>query len=255
METKYIDVMNRYEIKYILSPIQYEQIRGVIEEHGFHIDEYGQTSIMSVYYDTPNNLLIRTSLAKPNFKEKIRLRSYGLAKDREKSTVYLELKRKAKGLVYKRRISSTIDICEKFMNYQGGIGNGQIAKEIIYFRNYYKTLVKNYLIIYEREAFKGKDASGIRITFDRNCRYRNTNVDLTSSLDGNLIIGDKIIMEIKVLNALPIWLVTALSNFHIYKGSFSKYGTAFRIEELKDIQRRQKLWVNSFQASSQMKQM
>ena len=246
----YIDVMQRYEIKYILTLEQYRQIRSVIEEHGFHIDEYGQTTIMSVYYDTPNNLLIRNSLAKENYKEKIRLRSYGLAMDRDTSTVYLELKRKANGLVYKRRISSTIDTCERFMKYDCSIGNGQIAKEIINFRDFYKNLQKNYLILYEREAFKGKDASGIRITFDHNCRYRIDQVDLTSSLEGNFLLDNKVIMEIKVLYALPIWLVNGLSKYKIYKGSFSKYGTAYRIEQRKEIERRNKLWQNSLAASS-----
>ena len=107
-----IEVMSRYEIKYILSPGQTEMMKVSLEGHMLP-DAFGRTSIASVYYDTPDYRLIRASIEKPVFKEKMRLRSYGLATDC--SPVFLELKRKADGIVYKRRIRSTIPAVRQFM--------------------------------------------------------------------------------------------------------------------------------------------
>ena len=110
---KPIVVMKRYEMKYIMSPEQTEYFKKSVEGH-MKIDKFGLTSIASLYYDTPNYRLIRTSVEKPAFKEKIRLRSYGIATDT--SPVFLELKRKAYGIVYKRRVQSTIPLVKKFFD-------------------------------------------------------------------------------------------------------------------------------------------
>jgi len=99
-QEKPIIVMKRYEMKYILSPEQTAYIKQKLEGH-MQLDKYGLTSIASLYYDTPDYRLIRTSIEKPPFKEKIRLRSYGLAT--EQSPVFLELKRKTQ----KNRVQAT----------------------------------------------------------------------------------------------------------------------------------------------------
>ena len=144
-------VMKRYELKYLLSSDQTEYLVKRLEGH-MKLDEYGRTSIASLYYDTPNYLLIRTSIEKPLFKEKVRLRSYGVAT--RESPVYLELKRKAYNIVYKRRVQTTLPLVEKFFAGSGDIcAGGQINREITYFRDFYGTLVPACLIIYDREAF------------------------------------------------------------------------------------------------------
>ena len=141
-------VMKRYELKYIMSPEQTAYFKKSVEGY-MKIDKFGLTSIASLYYDTPNYRLIRTSVEKPPFKEKIRLRSYGIAT--EESPVFLELKRKAYGIVYKRRVQSTIPLVNKFFYGEGDIcAGGQINKEITTFRDYYRTLVPACLIVYDR---------------------------------------------------------------------------------------------------------
>ena len=143
-----IVVMKRYELKYILSPKQTEYFKKSIEGH-MKEDAYGLSSIASIYYDTANFQLIRTSIEKPLFKEKIRLRSYGLAS--EDSPVFLELKRKAYGIVYKRRVQSTIPLVKKFFDGEGDIcAGGQINREITTFRDYYPELSPASIIIYDR---------------------------------------------------------------------------------------------------------
>ncbi|MBP5256566.1 MAG: polyphosphate polymerase domain-containing protein [Clostridia bacterium] len=221
-----VTVMKRYELKYLLTREQTGYLRKRLK--GFmEIDKYGKTSIASLYYDTPTYRLIRTSVEKPEFKEKIRLRSYGLATDT--SPVYLELKRKAYGIVYKRRVESTIPLVRKFFSGEGDIcAPGQINKEITAFRDYYRTLVPACLVIYDREAYF-EPGGDLRLTIDENPRYRTDDLTLTKSMDGVPLLGDgRTVLEIKVQEALPLWLCDVLSGGGITMGSFSKYGEAYR---------------------------
>ena len=220
-----IIVMKRYELKYIMNKEKTEYLVNALKGH-MEIDKYGKTSIASLYYDTPDSRLIRYSLEKPEFKEKVRLRSYGLAEDGK--PVFLELKRKAYGIVYKRRVETSVDDVNKFFSYQANIfANGQIAREITYFRDYYGTLVPACLIIYDRVAYYETGGS-LRLTIDYNPRYRLDNLNLNTSMEGTpLISEDAAILEIKVQEAIPLWLSHILDEGKIYKNSFSKYGKAY----------------------------
>lgn len=232
---KAIVVMKRYEFKYILNKEQTTYLKNALKGHMI-LDEYGRTSIASLYYDTPDYLLIRRSIEKPPFKEKIRLRSYGLATN--DSPVYLELKRKSEKIVYKRRVSTTIEKVGKFFDGNGEIcADGQIAREISYFRDYYKELVPACLIIYDREAYKEVNGD-LRLTIDHNPRYRVSDLNLTTSMDGISLLNEgDTILEIKVQEAMPLWLSKILDEGKIYKNTFSKYGEAYKqqIRNLKGV--------------------
>ena len=222
-----INVMKRYEIKYLLTKEQTEYLVEGLKGHML-LDQYGRTSICSLYYDTPNHRLIRESLDKPEFKEKCRLRSYGLAKPGK--PVFLELKRKAYGIVYKRRIQTSIDEVNKFFNKNDVFSDSQIEKEITYFRDYYESLKPSCLIIYDREAYYEPDGD-LRLTIDYNPRYRLDDLNLSTSKDGKSLLEEgSTILEIKVQDAIPIWLSNLLSGGKIYKNSFSKYGEAYKRE-------------------------
>lgn len=228
---KPILVMQRYELKYILDAKQLEYLKMSLEGH-MQVDSFGKTSIASLYYDTPDKLLIRRSLEKPAFKEKIRLRSYGLAA--ENSPVYLELKRKAYGIVYKRRVKTTMDAANKFFAGENDdFGGGQINREITAFRNTYKDLEESCLIIYDRTAYF-EPQGDLRLTIDENPRYRTDDLRLDYSMDAtSLLPPGSAILEIKVQDAMPLWLTKILSQGKIYKTSFSKYGEAYRRQFLK----------------------
>ncbi len=235
-------IFKRYEVKFLLSPEEFAEIKDELFDK-ISLDEYGDTTIQSLYYDTPSNLLIRRSIEKPLFKEKLRLRSYGLAK--EDSKLYLEIKRKYEHVVYKRRISLTQNEANGYID--GSIKpNSQIAKEISTFRKQYKGLKPNMLIIYDRQAYK--DESGdLRITLDRNIRYRTDNLDLTYGLNGtNIIPEGYILMEIKVPGTYPLWLARLLTEHRIFKTSFSKYGKAYQMEEEKRLEEKRGriTWIN-----------
>ena len=226
-----ISVMKRYEMKYLLNSEQTARFREKLKGH-MRIDQYGKTSIASLYFDTPNYQLIRSSLEKPCFKEKIRLRSYGLAT--EESPVFLELKRKAQGIVYKRRIQTTIPLASRFLKETNDLNDdGQISREIAAFRDHYQKLRPTCLIIYDRTAYFEPDGD-LRLTIDENPRYRTEDLTLTESMDGkSLLDSGWTILEIKVQNAMPLWLTDILTECGIRKGSFSKYGEAYKREIMK----------------------
>lgn len=221
-----ITAMQRFEMKYILTPEQTAHLRRGLKGR-MQPDQFGLTSIASLYYDTPDSRLIRASLEKPYFKEKIRLRSYGRAT--MDSPVYLELKRKAGDVVYKRRIRSTVPQVDQI--FKGSIGftaEGQIAREIRSFMAYQQELIPACLIIYDRTAYFEPGGS-LRLTIDQNPRYRMDRLDLTAQLDGiSLLPPGYTILEIKVQDALPLWLTAVLSSGKIYKSTFSKYGEAYK---------------------------
>lgn len=234
-------VMQRYELKYILNKEQIEYLKKQLVGK-MEIDQYGLTSIASLYYDTPDYRLIRTSQEKPLFKEKIRLRSYGIATNY--SPVFLELKRKAYGIVYKRRVQSTIPNVQKFFSKQGNIcADGQIAREITYFRDYYNNLTPSCLIIYDRTAYYEPNGD-LRLTLDYNPRYRIEDLNLTTSMEGiSLLNNDSAILEIKVQGAMPLWLTHILDDAKIYKGTFSKYGEAYKQQAMKaQVERKNESW-------------
>ena len=226
-----ITVMKRRELKYLLDASQTEFLRERLKGH-MEVDRYGKSSIASLYYDTPTYRLIRASVEKPEFKEKIRLRSYGIATD--DSPVFLELKRKAYGIVYKRRVQTTIPLVHKFFSGEGDICSpGQINREITVFRDYYKTLVPACRIIYDRVAYFDP-FSDLRLTIDEDPRYRTDGLSLDRSMDGtSLLEKGWTILEIKVQDAIPLWLCKFLSEGGINKSSFSKYGEAYRRQLLK----------------------
>lgn len=226
-----VTVMQRYEMKYLLSGAQTDYLRRRLEGH-MQIDEYGLSSIASLYYDTPDARLIRASLEKPAFKEKLRARSYGVATD--SSPVFLELKRKYDGVVYKRRVQSTAAQVEDFFAGENSLGGSeQIQKELQYFRDFYAPLIPACLIVCDRTAYF-EPGGDLRLTVDFRPRYRTEDLTLTRSMDGQPLLDPGwTILEVKVQGAMPLWLSAALSEGGIYKSSFSKYGEAYRRELLK----------------------
>ncbi len=222
----------RYEKKYFLTPEQYtlfiEKIKPFVTE-----DDYPQYTICNIYYDTDDYRLIRASIEKPVYKEKLRVRSYGVpSKD---GRVFIELKKKYEGVVYKRRITTVPAKADAFLKGIRTVGeNDQICKEINYFRSFYNIKPKVF-IAYDRQAFKGKENGELRITFDKNMRYRLTDLDLQAGDRGEKILDtDNILMEMKIPGACPLWLTKILSELKLNSTSFSKYGTCYREHILKD---------------------
>ena len=224
---KIISVMKRYELKYYLSKDQLDYFINKINNH-MKVDKYGVTSIASIYFDTPDFRLINKSMEKPNYKEKLRLRSYGLAN--ENSPTFLEIKRKCEGIVYKRRISLLESEVEELLYSKESRKRDQISREIEAFLENCQNLEPKYLIIYDRVAYY-QDNGDLRITIDMNPRYRTNDLNLHTSMEGISLLDDGgAILEVKVQHSIPLWLTAILSEGKIYQTSFSKVGTAHKLE-------------------------
>lgn len=222
----YKNVFKRYEIKYLISKSQQEIIMKEMLKYTAG-DEYGNSTICNIYFDTPDYLLIRKSIEKPIYKEKLRLRSYGIAAP--ESTVFAELKKKYNSIVYKRRMALPESEAMKFLCSGLSYSNTQISREIDYFLSVNQTLMPAVFLSYNREAFFAKNDSDFRITFDSNILWRNYDLSLCKGIYGNPLLPENtILMELKTSAAIPMWMTALLSENHIYKTSFSKYGSAYK---------------------------
>lgn len=223
----YQAVFKRYELKYLLTAEQKEKVLEAMAPY-MALDKYGRTIIRNIYFDTDNYRLARHSIDKPAYKEKLRIRSYSKA-DPE-STVFVELKKKYDSVVYKRRVPMAEEEAMEWVSGEMHCGQeSQISEEIDYFLSYYETLHPVAFLSYEREAFYAKDGSDFRVTFDDHILCRQEDLSLESDVWGTSLLEDgMVLMEIKCSGGIPLWMTHVLSREHIYKTSFSKYGTAYQ---------------------------
>ncbi len=220
-------IFKRYELKYMLTVEQKEKVVEAMKPY-MKLDKYGRTTIRNIYYDTDTYLLIRRSIEKPAYKEKLRIRSYRQAEPG--STVFVELKKKYKHVVYKRRISLPEEEAIEWIGRENHCHkHTQISEEVDYFLDYYKTLHPAVFLSYEREAYYSNDGSDFRVTFDDTILCRQEDLSLESEVYGTPILPEgQVLMEIKCSGGIPLWMTNVLSREHIYKTSFSKYGTAYK---------------------------
>ena len=223
------EIFQRYEKKYLLDTKQYSYIRELLDKYMNH-DKFYKTRVNSIYYDTDSCELIRRSIEKPEYKEKLRIRTYGDVKDDDK--VFVELKKKYDGIVYKRRTKSVYrDVLKNI--YECKFDDQQIGNEIRYALKYYDHLKPAYFISYLRTSYVANDDNNIRITFDQDIRYRHNHLSLENEKDDEPVT-DKIIMELKVNGSIPLWLSHILNEVRVYPQGFSKVGTAY-LKELMEV--------------------
>ena len=232
-----VEVFNRREKTYLINE---EQYRGLLKAIAGYMDydvynKGGRVyKICNIYYDTDNDELIRRSVEKPVYKEKLRVRSYG--KPELDDEVFVEIKKKCNGIVNKRRTAMSLGdaygylggllLKEDVIEHNAGI-NIQVLNEIDYFKKIYKLIPKLYLS-YDRIAYTGKEDNGFRVTFDTNITTRRHDVRLEEGSYGEQLLPPNVyLMEIKINGAVPLWFVKIISKFNIYPTSFSKYGTEY----------------------------
>ena len=223
----YIKFFERIEMKYLISYEKYIRLRRCIDGKYMLPDEYGLTTICNIYYDTENYELIRASIGNHNYKEKLRLRCYGIPENNSSS--FIEIKKKYNGIVYKRR--TELKYCEAINYLNNNVcpeSHEQIFNEIDYFMRHYRPVPKIF-IAYDRIAMYGVENKDFRITFDFNIRSRDNDLSLLNGSDGKYLFdNNNVIMEIKTTQAMPIWITKLLSEMKIYPTSFSKYGTIYK---------------------------
>lgn len=219
-------VFERHEKKFVVESAKFPVLMQALDPY-LEQDQYGLHTICSLYYDTDRFDIIRKSLDKPKFKVKLRLRSYGVPG--EGDTVYLELKKKLDGITYKRRIGLPLSAARSYLQRgirPGGV-NPQILGEIDWFLRENAPAPK-VLLSYDRIAMAGREDPDLRVTFDADIRWRDTNVDLANGDYGSPLLPGGRLMEIKTLSSFPLWLCDILSRLEIYPQSYSKYGTVYQ---------------------------
>lgn len=232
------NIFTRIEKKYVLTEEQYQAILPVLHERMMP-DIYGESTVGSIYYDTPNDRIIRSSIEKPAYKEKLRIRCYRTPGEHD--TAFIELKKKYKGIVYKRRIAMEYASALAFLSGEGGDSpeiETQIGREISYFLKFYEGIRPSYALFCERIALIARDNPDLRLTIDANLRYRRKDLDLRLGTYGKrLLPPGQYVMEFKTPLAMPLWMTALLDENRIYPSPFSKYGTAYTMElreELED---------------------
>lgn len=247
---KEASIFKRYEVKYLLEEEQYKEFRERTQQY-LTEDSYGETAVCNCYFDTPDYRLIRNSLEKPIYKEKLRLRSYGTPEQADKQ-VFLELKKKYRGVVYKRRECMTYGEAEAYV-LQGVTPkqDSQILREIDWAMHYYGSLIPTMYLSYQRIALferqpengaEAMEACGthtgnldLRITFDREILWRTKQLRLQDGIFGNALLepGQRI-MEVKTPGAIPRWFADVLDEMKLFPISFSKYGRAYQLSMLEE---------------------
>lgn len=216
----------RFETKYLLSPEQFSALWAELENR-VRPDEYFSSTVCSIYYDTPDFTLIRRSIEKPLYKEKLRLRSYNVPG--AGGPVFVELKKKYKGTVYKRRAQTTREEAEAWLSREASAPDDtQVCREIDWFLESYSPVPKVFIAC-DREAWASTELEDLRFTFDRNLRFRENDLSLSAGDGGEPLLDEgTVLMEIKMPGAAPVWLAELLSRLGIFPAGFSKYGACYK---------------------------
>ena len=221
----YQAIFERREIKYMIDARQKEELLQVMAPF-MEPDPFAHATVRNIYFDTDTYRLIRRSIEKPAYKEKLRLRSY--SRTEADSPVFVELKKKYDEIVYKRRLAMPeAEAMDWLCGRQAG-ADSQIGREIDYLLSYYETIRPAVFLSYERDAYRSLSEDGFRVTFDEQVLARREELALDSDLWGTpLLPKGKVLMELKCSGGIPLWMSRALTERSIFKTSFSKYGTAY----------------------------
>lgn len=243
----YTALFQRHELKYLLDLSQYAALRDALTLY-MEPDRWPHSTVRSLYFDTPNLVLARRSAEKPAYKEKLRLRSYGPASG--ETPVFVELKKKYRGQVYKRRCQAGYTQAMAWLCGQSEAPESSAtAREIDRFLVFYDSLAPALLVSYERDSLRlraggslsdalmpaalaAHDPSSpeLRVTFDRALKASAAHLSLNAQASGvQLLPSSQVLMEVKCAQAIPLWLSGLLSELHLYPSTFSKYGRAWRL--------------------------
>ena len=221
-------VFKRYEKKYMLTADQEKKLLEAVDGRMI-MDQYGEHIICNIYFDDDIFSLTRRSLDKPLYKEKLRLRTYGVPED-ENHTAFVEIKKKFDGVVHKRRVSMKLKTAEKYL-YEGihPKKDSQILREIDWFLKLHAPVKPKVVLTYRRRAFYEKDFPDFRMTIDRDITCRYDDLDLRHGVKGEKLLEDGIsLLEIKIPGIMPLWMSKLLSELKIFPASFSKIGTYYK---------------------------
>ncbi len=188
--------------------------------------------ICNLYYDSEDDHVIRESVQLPKYKEKLRLRSYGVPSSETK--VFLELKKKYYGVGTKRRTKLRLCDAEAYLEtgrHPDGLPyiDEQVLREIDYYRSHEAVEPRVY-VSYLRCAYHGIDDPSFRLTFDSDILTRRHDLRLEAGRYGEPILSEgTTLLEVKFAGAVPFWFCRVMSDFGLSFHTFSKVGTDFKL--------------------------
>ena len=217
-------IFKRYEQKYLITETQAAVVEAVLSQRMVP-DQFDAYCVQNLYFDTANWDVIRTSMQRPYYKEKLRLRSYGTSD--AAAPIFLELKKKYAGVSYKRRVVLPKGALSQPLKEVLAKDPSQIARELDFYLK--STEVTPRLFVsYRRKAFADKEDAGLRVTLDSELRYRPDQLHFRQPEEGRLILpGAYRLLEIKTPTSIPLWLVRLCSDNEIFSGSYSKYAACY----------------------------
>ncbi len=217
----------RVETKYLMPLGRLAELESGLRRQGFERMDFGSPMVRSLYWDTPDHALIRASLDRPAYKEKLRLRAYGEPGTADRS--YVEIKKKYNGVVFKRRTELPLrEAMDGLLSGRLPGEAGQIGREVLWMLRRWG-LRPAAVIACNRDAWFCREDPGLRVTVDRDLSFRDWAFDLNDPSPGlPLLPADRRLVEIKASGAFPLWLVRLLNGSGAERTRFSKYGTAYR---------------------------
>ncbi|MET3558090.1 SPX domain protein involved in polyphosphate accumulation [Streptococcus rupicaprae] len=216
----------RVETKYLVSDKQLSQLLKDMNPY-LQADDFAQSTISSLYFDTEDFQMVQDSLAKKHGKEKLRLRTYDTSGSLD-APAFLEIKQKLDGVGYKYRVATTPRLAGREL--AGQTSDWKMAEQLQELHDRYDNIQPRMLIRYQRQSFKGRGNQSVRVTLDKNVTYGLvTGMTLVAPFEQHLIADNQMIMEIKVATSTPAWLEEILAKYQLEKTSFSKYGQAYRL--------------------------
>ena len=137
--------------------------------------------------------------------------------------------------MYKRRVGMTARQAEDYLAGRSPAPeDSQMIREIDWFIKMNRPRPKAFIAC-DREAWRCREDPELRVTFDKNIRCRETELSLTAGSQGEpLLEPGQVLMEVKIPGAAPLWLAHMFSELALYPTSFSKYGTCYRENILKE---------------------
>ncbi|MBQ6396095.1 polyphosphate polymerase domain-containing protein [Candidatus Saccharibacteria bacterium] len=239
--------IERTEEKYLISKSTKTNLLKLISKH-LEKDQSIKEQVLRLYFDTKHSDLALRSMERPEFREKIRVRAYNVPK--RSSPVFFEVKSKVdlglKKLGNKRRLVLPLKDFYAFLNKGENLEllaarasendpqQLQVARELTYLFSYYQ-LEPKVIVSADRTAYTEKNNINFRLTFDERLRFRETDLRLEKGSAGEKFFSgpnkseENIVMEVKTMNSMPLWFVSALSELKIYSVRFSKYGKIYQL--------------------------
>ena len=223
---------NRVELKYLVPIKKAKELKFILKLY-MNLDHYcgvtGSYSASSLYFDSTDLKCYREYQNGSKNRKKLRIRHYGSDQQlTASSAVFVEIKQQVNRITQKRRVllpyAEALKLCLDREIPDSCLDDNGFYKEVIDFlRN--DNLQPATIVRYDREAFVGNEFDlGMRVTFDSAITYQDYPVQLHQAQSGlPMLSPDLVVLELKVNDRVPYWLMEIIAELELQLVPFSKY--------------------------------